>query len=134
MKRVDPTVFDFDELLGYLPVLYAKDFKPVVHWGGGNKTDKGVLVMPWPDYENVVREFFRVTSKECWCDRDYTSKNISEVIRDPQRVACATLQEIKFMLTWCVRGERFCDGHWINVINNGAILNVLLRLRDLRPQ
>lgn len=27
------------------------------------------------------------------------------------RITSAKLPEIKSMPTWCVRGERFCDGH-----------------------
>ena len=132
MKTSEPTVTDFDELLGYLPLLYASGFEPIHRWGGGNKTDEGVFIMP--EYEEVVYQFFRAAARECWADYSYTSKNIGEVIREPQRVARATLEEIKTMLTWCVRGERFCDGHWGGVIEGGYVRNVLLRLRELRPQ
>jgi hypothetical protein len=134
MKRVEPTVADFDELLAYLQVFHANGFNPIARWGGGNKTDEGVFIMPWPEYENVVSDFFSVASKECWTDYDYASKNIGEVIRDPERVASATLQEIKAMLTWCVRGERFYAGHWDATIKDCVVRNVLLRLRELRPQ
>lgn len=134
MKPVEPTIADFDELLGYLPLLYASGFKPISRWGGGNKTNEGVFIMPWPEYEELVDKFFGAAAQECWADYDYTSKNIGEVIRDPERVACATLQELKTMLTWCVRGERFCDGHWGAVIEDGCVRNVLQRLRELRPQ
>lgn len=134
MKRVDPTISDFDELLAYLPVLYASGLKHPIQWDVDTMTGEDVFVMPWPEYDKAVYNFFRVASKECWSDRDYASKKIAEVIRDPQRVASATLQEIKAMLTWSVRGERFCEGHWASIINNGIIRNLLLRLRDLRPQ
>jgi hypothetical protein len=134
MKSANLAVEDFDELLSYLPVLYGNGFKPIRRWGGGNKTDKGVFLMPWPEYEEVVESFFSIAARACWSDPEYVSKDIGDMIRDPQRVARATLQEIKSMLTWCVRGERFCDGHWASVIEDGSIRNVLLRLQALRPQ
>ena len=55
------------------------------------------------------------------------------MIRDPQKIAHATLLEIKSMLTWCVRGERFSEGHWAGVIEDGYIRDILLRLRELKP-
>ena len=134
MKTVEPTVADFDELLSYLPLIYANGFKPISRWIGGDKTDEGVLIMPWPEYEEVVDKFFGAAGQQCWTDFDYTSKNIGKVVRDPERVACATLEEIKTMLTWCVRGERFCVGHWETVIENGFIRSILLRLQALKPQ
>jgi len=134
MKPSEPTVADFDKLLGYLPLLYADGLKPIHRWGGGSKTDGGVFAMPCPVYEEIVVQFFEAVAGECWTDYEYISKRIGKVIRDPQRVARATLEEIKTMLTWCVRGERFCDGHWGNVIEEGYVRNVLLRLRELRPQ
>lgn len=112
MKTVEPTSADFDELLAYLPILYADGFKPIARWGGGDKVEEGVFVMPWAEYEEAVHQFFGFASKECWMDYNYISKNIGEVIYDPERVARATLQQIKTMLTWCARGERFCEGHW----------------------
>lgn len=134
MTPAEPTVEQFDELLGYLSVLYGGGFKPIRRWGGGDKTDKGVFIMPWPEYEEAVRRFYRAAAKQCWADHDYISKNVGEAIRDPQRVACATLEEIESMLSWCVHGERFCDGHWGRVIEEGCLRNILVRLRELRPR
>lgn len=134
MKSADPTVADFDELLDYLPVLYADGFKPIRRWGGGEKAEDGVIAMPWPEYEEAVVRFFDAAARGCWSDPKYTSKNVAEMIRDPQRVASATLDEIKTMLTWCVRGERFRDGHWGSVIENGYVRDILLRMTALKPQ
>lgn len=133
MRSATPAISDFDELLGYLPVLYASGFKPVQRWGGGNETDECVMIMPWPEYHEAVSQFFSAAAKQCWSDDSYASRGIAEAIRDPQRVARATLQDVKRLLTWCVRGERFCNGHWGTVIEDGCIRNVLLRLRALRP-
>ena len=134
MQAVDPTSADFDRLITFLPILYADGFRPIRYWGGGNKTEDGVIVMPWPEYEEAVDQFFYAASDECWKAYNYTSINIREIACDPQRVACATLDQIKAILTWCVRGERFCDGLWGDVIDNGLIRNVLLRLQELKPQ
>ena len=46
----------------------------------------------------------------------------------------ATLEQIKTMLTYCLRGERFSDGHWAEMLRSGRIVAILKRLRVLREQ
>ncbi len=134
MNMVTPTVEDFDELLAFLPILYADDFKPILEWRGGNRTEAGTITASWPKYNNAVEAFFSLAARECWVDYEYVSNGAGKMIHDPEAIANASLQEIKSMLTWCVRGERFCDGHWNSIIEDGLIRNVLLRLQNLRPQ
>ena len=40
----------------------------------------------------------------------------------------ATLEDIKTMLTYCVRSERFCDGAWGALLKSGRIMALLKRL------
>jgi hypothetical protein len=35
------------------------------------------------------------------------------------------------MLTYCVRGERFCDGHLGGMIEKGHVQRILQRLREI---
>ncbi len=48
-------------------------------------------------------------------------------------VKTASLAQVKTMLTYCVRGERFCEGHWAAMIEQGHIRRLLERLLELRP-
>jgi len=133
MKSPTPTVSDIDELLSYLPVLYENESEPIPRWHDGDKIDAAALLFG-PEYDKVVKQFFNAAAKECWCDYDYDPGNVGKMIRDPHKIAHATLPEIKSMLTWCVRGERFIGGHWSAVIEDGNIRDILLRLQDLRPK
>jgi hypothetical protein len=54
------------------------------------------------------------------------------MVESDEAIASATLAEVKTMLTFCVRGERFCDGHWGAVIGQGRIGAILRRLEQLR--
>jgi hypothetical protein len=38
------------------------------------------------------------------------------------------------MLTFCVRGERFSDGHWAAMIEKGYIRRVLERLNEIKAE
>ena len=41
-------------------------------------------------------------------------------------------RQIKTMLTYCVRGERFGDGHWAAMIEGGHVRRLLERLTEMR--
>ena len=127
-----PTREDIDELVAYLPRLYAEGFRPVVRWDGGEKTKEGYITMPWPVYDPLVEAFFRF--KPCWLDYNYSPETAGKMLRDEERVKAATLEEIKSMLTFCVRGERFSDGHWGAMIEGGHIRRLLERLIEIRSE
>jgi hypothetical protein len=53
------------------------------------------------------------------------------MLNDDKVIASADLSRIKIMLTFIVRGERFCDGHWGEMIRNGYVRILLERLKEL---
>jgi len=101
-----PTQRDIDELIAFLPRLSADGVAPIRDWGGGETDANGAYVMPWPNYEDLVTEFFAAAGQDCW----------------------------KAMPTYCVRGERFCDGHWAAMIEGGHVQRLLERLAELQAQ
>lgn len=129
----EPTQADIAQLLTFLPKLYAPGFKPVLRWGGGEPAAPGVYTAAWPEYHPLVHEFMGLISQECWRDSTYDPPTTSAMIRNPAVVQTATLAQIKTMLTFCARGERFGDGFWEQVIESGYLKNVLERLQQLYP-
>jgi hypothetical protein len=67
-----------------------------------------------------------------WCDYTYNPTEAGKLLQDDAFIAQATLDEIKTLLTYCVRGERFCDGHWDSMLQSGRIQAILRRLTVLR--
>jgi len=130
MMKINPTRRDVEELLAFLPIFDQEGFQPIIRWRGG--ASEGTCA--WPEYDPNVERFFLEVAEEYWCDHGYGPPDISQMIRDEGRVAQADLAEIKSMLTWCVRGERFCDGHWGGVIDEGLVQRVLRRLAKLAPE
>ena len=127
-----------DELLAFLPRLYAPGFNPVVQWRGGEQPD-GSNHVPWPEYDSTVSEFFEKAAEPPWTDYNYVPAVEGEKLEGPMTDAQATiktasLSEIRAMLTYCVRGERFGDGHWIVMIESGVIRSILERLQELRAE
>lgn len=129
-----PDVGEIQELAAFLPKLYAEGFEPIKRWGGGKQVEDGVFTMPWPEYDEVVAEFIRAASKDCWCDYGYHRQETGRMLEDKSFVKTSTLVQIKTMLTYCVRGERFCDGHWAAMIESGHIRRLLERLAELGAQ
>ena len=126
-----PTPQDIEALTAFLPRLYAADFSPILKWEGGEKLKDGSFIFPYPNYDPLVEEFFRVVSSR-WLDDEYDPEQAYQMLKDEGRVRTASLDEIKTMLTFCVRGERFSDGHWGEMIEQGYIRRLLERLNAIK--
>ena len=124
-----PTHEDIQALLNFLPVFKTLGFDPVVRWHGGDKDKNGVIHMPFPEYDPNVGKFFHLASSECWCDYEYTSSGAGKMVRNKELIQNASLAELKSLLTYCVRGERFGDGVWEDFFNEGIIQSILERLK-----
>ena len=130
----EPTLAQIDDLLRFLPLFDVPDRDFVERWGGGEKTESGAITMPYPVYPEDVLEFYRLAGQPCWSDYDYVPKEAGRMLEDEAVIQSATLAEIMTMLTYCVRGERFSDGHWAAMLESGRIMAFLQRLRALREQ
>lgn len=122
---------DIKALIDFLPVFTGEGFDPVIRWGGGELLPDGARTFPWPVYHEAVESFFRLAGKEAWCDFEYAAKNLPALLQEPGYIEGCSLEEIKTVLTFCVRGERFCDGHWGGVIREGLVQRVLERLTEI---
>jgi hypothetical protein len=128
-----PTLQEIEALTAYLPRLYAEVFHPVIKWNGGKQKD-GTFTMPYPDYDPLVEEFYRAVSSGGWLDTGYNPEQAYQMLKDENLVKSASLSQIRTMLTFCVRGERFSDGHWAEMIAQGHIRRLLERLNEIAEQ
>jgi len=107
-----PTLQEIEDLTAFLPRLYAEGFSPIVSWGGGKKQKDGSISVPYPNYHSLVEEFFRLVAIGGRLDYEYDPEQAYQMLKDENLIKTASLSQIKTMLTFCVRGERFSDGHW----------------------
>lgn len=133
MNSRPPTFQEIDALLAFLPLFSAAGFEPVERWAGG-ETSGGAMAMPWPQYNPAVEAFMRAAGQEAWSDDGYRPPLAASMLQDADFVGRASLAEIRTMLTYCVRGERFSDGHWAAMIERGYLRRLLERLRQLRQE
>ncbi len=120
------TAEEIDALLAFLPGFEVRGRKFVRKWRGGDGT------FPFPEYEEDVVAFFRLAGRKVWSDYEYEPATAHEMLYDDDVIAHATLDEIKTMLTYCVRGERFGDGLWGHVLTGGRVQALLRRLAEIR--
>ncbi len=133
MKKAGlPTLQDIERLTAYLPRLYAEGFSPVIRWEGGANLKDGSFTLPYPKYDPLVEEFFRFGG--AWIDYEYNPEQAYQMLKDEGVVKTASLPQIKSMLTFCVRGERFSDGHWAEMIEKGYICRILERLNEIKSE
>jgi Family of unknown function (DUF6508) len=90
--------------------------------------------MPYLDYAQDVQEFFNSVAQDCWLDRSYKPQEAVRMLEDSQLIDQANLEQIKTMLTFCLRGERFCDGHWLALLQESKMVALLNRLKVIREQ
>jgi hypothetical protein len=129
-----PTLEVVETLVSYLPRLYAEGFSPIERWDGGEKLKDGSVTLPYPKYSPLVEEFFNHVSSDGWLDYKYDPDHAYKMLNDEQTVKNASIDQIQTMLTFCVRGERFSDGHWGHVIERGYIRRILERLNEIKAR
>jgi len=127
-------VSEIDALLRYLPQLSEPGRRFVLRWAGGETDERGAMQFPYPVYADDVVEFFGVAGRRFWSDYSYHPQKAGEMLKDDAFIAQAGLAEIKTMLTYCVRGERFCDGHWGAMLESGRVMALLRWLAELRAE
>jgi len=128
-----PSLQEIEALTAFLPRLYAGDFSPVISWEGGKQAD-GTYTLPYPYYHSLVHEFFRAVASENWIDYEYKPEQAYQMLNDENLIQIASLSQIKTMLTFCLRGERFSDGHWAQMIEGGYIRRLLERLNEIKAE
>ena len=126
-----PVLEEIETLTSYLSRLYAEGFSPVEKWNVGKMKD-GSMTLPYPSYHPLVDEFFRHVASDGWLDYEYNPEQAYQMIRDETTIKTASLEQIQTMLTFCIRGERFSDGHWGEMIEKGYIRQLLERLNEIR--
>ena len=132
MSQNSPKLDDVDKLMAFLPKLGAGDLPIYADDPIEESPDDGVLRMYSRRYSDDVQGLLDASRAPAWRDADYVQKNADEVLSNPKKIAEASLQDIKTLLTFCVRAERFSEGSWGARVRGGEITAILNRLATLR--
>ena len=130
MAERQPTAQDIRELVAFLPRLYGETAAPSAQWPETEEDEDGVLIIHPPKYSEAVQSFMETIVNRGWMG-SYDPTEVTNMLADEAAVGKAKLPEIRRMLTAVVRGERFCDGWWANVIESGQVRQLLERLAEI---
>jgi len=131
-----PTANNIDDVTAFLEVFNAPGFELVVEEcrmeesvdaDGIPYTEIGSTV-----YSKEVITFFDLAQKPCWIDTEYLEKKAHTMVEQKGSIRTASLDEIRTLLTYCSRGERFCDGFWVDIFERRVIHAILERLLEIR--
>lgn len=67
-------------------------------------------------------------------DHENVPEEARQLFENEETIKTTSLDEIKTMLTYCVRVERFCNGNWGSMVEEGYVRQILERLIALRQQ
>ena len=113
MDYKEPKKEDIEELVSFLPILYNGDAE--------------LYNIEFDDsfyhYNDNVYSFIELSSKACWV----VSKYSDELIKN-NGIENASLEDIKSLLTFCIRGEKFYNGHIARMLEKKIIKKILDRL------
>ena len=132
MVERQPTTRDIEELVAFLPKLHERNARPIGKLITGRRTADGALIFPRYEYSETVESFFDTIRRQgCWLDTGYDPEEGQRLLMDETAVARATILEIRRLLTVVVRGERFCNGWWLSMIEEGHVRRLLERLAEI---
>jgi hypothetical protein len=121
-----------DELLQFLPLFDKPGRQFVQRWEDADDEPGDAIAEPFPVYFPEVKKFFQLANRPCWFDNNYEPDEAEIMLKNSDLVASASLDQIKTMLTHCVMGERYYEGHWEEVLQSGQLVALLKRLQVLR--
>jgi hypothetical protein len=110
---------------------------PIGRWQGGDANAEGVIAMPWYEYSDEMERFVSDMSRAgivrpvdwmAWAG----TPEARRLIDDPAQIADATHDDIIYLLTTIIRGERFSDGEIAAAYERGTLLAIARRAGTLR--
>lgn len=127
-KHTDKTPVDMDRLNELIDLVKNTG---KIKWGGGNvidKTEDGKEIIQWP-YPIYPEGLFELLYGLFETDKDYIENY--EKLGDPIDYGSLSEEESITVITHYLRGERFCDGLIAGALEDGTLLKVLERIKEI---
>ena len=117
------------------PFIAHFDKRPEQEWSEGSSKD-GNITPPFCCYSNELARFLKAFyAHDVLGDKDYSGTLKRYGIEDEESgvkaISAANTELLLAILTFCVRGDRFCEGLLDSAIQEGIIVGILKRLCEL---
>ena len=124
---------DIDAILPFLERFEAEGFT-VGTWNSPPDDTPGQ--MPWLSFDEAVSQFQQALYDNDWIAPSFKwpdwQEAAQEFVASPAKIESADARTIQKLLTTHVRKERFCEGHFAAMFENGHIVALLKRLKAIR--
>lgn len=131
MRKTQCLTDDIDALLTFRPALSeaatGDSLNASVTSGNG-----GISVTT--NYPRALEDFFARLDISELHDFDYDPFAVKDRLDDPGHIPSATLDELRAVLTYMLRSERFCEGSWGKFLHDGMLMSALERLAAIRAE
>lgn len=127
-----PNAAQVEVITAYLPALEALEGRDTARWQCPAQNAAGAITAPFPVNADLVCRFMGELEQSCLMDADYDPRQCERNLT-PEYISAASLDQLRELLTYFVRGERFCDGWWASMVRDGHVQQALRRLNELKP-
>ena len=109
---------------------------PIGSWQGGEPDAAGVIQIPWHEYSPEIDRFtsdmyaaklVRPVDWMAWA----RTPGAQHLFSDPTAIAHASHDDLVYLLTTIIRGERFSDGEIAGAYERGTLLAIAERAQAL---
>jgi len=124
-----------DKVVSFIPKLLSIPAEDIANWGHGKATGGALEVSLEPSYHPAIRELMRSLNENHlvqpfdWSSWQPTAEKICKA---QSLVSKASLETCTKLITLHVRKDRFCGGHFGEMVRSGHISAILHRLAELR--
>lgn len=133
LKLISPECID--RVVSFIPKLQSIRADDIASWGD-RKSSSGVLELSLePSYHPVIEKLMQSLNQNHFVQPfDWTrwQPTAEQLFREPSRVSEASLETCTKLITLHVRKDRFCGGHFGEMVRSGHISAILHRLAELR--
>ena len=132
LKRKPITPKQIDAILAFLDAIERMDFK-----FGELPVASETSVIPNFKYGDPFEAFVRALYGEGWIEQfdwEKWQETASQYVESPDLLASTDAETIRKLLTTHVRKDRFCEGNLAAMFENGHIVALLRRLKEIRQE
>ena len=123
---------NYYDLFKFIPYFENKENIFYKHISAKEKED-GSFIMGWIQYSEKTNKFIKKFYESDLVEYDYLEvlEKFERIENIESRIEMESLENIRALLTFYIRRERFGEGHIADAIDDGVILRILYRIEEL---
>ncbi|WP_088035390.1 DUF6508 domain-containing protein [Evansella clarkii] len=119
------------EVISYLKY-FEDEYRTFYHWDPHERSSEGNIKLSYPKYDDRLNCFINAIYKSGLLMDDYAAHYKGGFTGlTPEKISAADIKELRGMLTFIIRAERFSEGSWAHAAKDKLFYYILKRLNEL---